>query len=413
MITTFYPPYSYGGDGVQVYRLSNGLARRGHKVHIIHCIDSYTLMKGNSPKGNFPGHPLITIHSLKSPVGLLSPFLTQQTGRPFFKSGKIEKILSEIPFDVIHYHNMSLIGPAAMRIGAGIKLYTMHEHWLFCPMHVLWKFGREVCIKPSCFTCQLKGGKPPQWWRYSNLLFDSLKHIDCFISPSRYIMEKHLEAGLNIPIRFIPHFLPSYEEIEEDKIAPQSPHNRPYFLYVGRLEAIKGIERLISIFKHYKNADLLIAGDGSLEAHLKRMAEGSPHIHLLGRLPYQRLVPYYRHAISVIVPSLCPEVFGLIVIEAFRERSPVIVHALGSLTEIVNESRGGLAYKTDQELIESMEKVRLSDSLRRELGERGYCAYKRLWSEDAHMEQYLSLIEEYLQSSSSMCELRQIANSQS
>ena len=29
MVTTFYPPHSFGGDGMQVYRLSNELARRG------------------------------------------------------------------------------------------------------------------------------------------------------------------------------------------------------------------------------------------------------------------------------------------------------------------------------------------------------------------------------------------------
>ena len=35
MITTFYPPYAFGGDGLFVYRLANLLARRGHEVHVI------------------------------------------------------------------------------------------------------------------------------------------------------------------------------------------------------------------------------------------------------------------------------------------------------------------------------------------------------------------------------------------
>jgi hypothetical protein len=32
MATTFYPPYSYGGDAVHVYRLTNELARLGHRA---------------------------------------------------------------------------------------------------------------------------------------------------------------------------------------------------------------------------------------------------------------------------------------------------------------------------------------------------------------------------------------------
>jgi hypothetical protein len=41
MITTFYPPYNFGGDGIFVRQLSNELALRGHRVDVIHCIDAY------------------------------------------------------------------------------------------------------------------------------------------------------------------------------------------------------------------------------------------------------------------------------------------------------------------------------------------------------------------------------------
>ena len=45
MITTFYPPYNFGGDGIFIYRLSNALANRGHKVDIIHCKDAYLMLQ--------------------------------------------------------------------------------------------------------------------------------------------------------------------------------------------------------------------------------------------------------------------------------------------------------------------------------------------------------------------------------
>jgi len=35
MITTFYPPYNFGGDGAFVHYLSNELSKRGHHVDFI------------------------------------------------------------------------------------------------------------------------------------------------------------------------------------------------------------------------------------------------------------------------------------------------------------------------------------------------------------------------------------------
>src|ERR1700682_4580848 len=39
-ITTFYPPYNFGGDGIAVQRLARALIRRGHCVTVIHDVDA-------------------------------------------------------------------------------------------------------------------------------------------------------------------------------------------------------------------------------------------------------------------------------------------------------------------------------------------------------------------------------------
>ena len=170
MLTTFYPPYNFGGDGIYIYRLCNELAKRGHRIDIVHCVDSYNLLAKDGPKGEYPNHENITVYSLKSRVGFISPLLTQQTGYSFFKRKKIHALIAENSYDVIHYHNMSLIGLEALSFGKAIKFYTMHEHWLVCPMHVLWKYGREVCTKRDCIRCQIMGKRPVQWWRYTKLM---------------------------------------------------------------------------------------------------------------------------------------------------------------------------------------------------------------------------------------------------
>jgi len=397
MITTFYPPYNFGGDGIQIYRLSNELAKRGHKVCIIHCKDSYNLLSKTTVKhnSNWENHPNIKIYPLESSIGGLSPLLTQQTGKAFFKANKIAKILSASSFDVIHYHNMSLVGIEVLAIGKAVKLYTMHEHWLICPMHVLWQFNKQICQQPSCFSCQIVGKTPPQLWRYSNLLEKYLKYVDSFISPSRFTMNKHIERGFRFPIKHIPHFLPSCE-IALEPLTNVSLHPKIFFLYVGRLEQVKGVHNLIEAFRNYKQADLLIAGDGTYENTLRELSRGLDNIHFLGKLPYQELMSYYRNAIATIVPSICFEVFGLIALESFYQKTPVIVNNLGGIVEIVEESQGGVTYSTNTELIQAMESLRLNKELRTQLGTNGYHAYQKLWHENVHIEQYLGLINHYL-----------------
>ncbi|HVY55647.1 MAG TPA: glycosyltransferase family 4 protein, partial [Thermodesulfobacteriota bacterium] len=263
MITTFYPPLSFGGDAVYVWQLSNELARRGHRVTVIHCADSYEALSGNKNVAIYDNHPDVEVHGLRSRFGILSPLATQQTGYPLFKSGRIREILSS-GFDVTHFHNISLVGgPKVLEYGSGVKLYTIHEYWLLCPTHVLMKYNSAPCVEPRCLACQLVHGRPPQLWRYTNLLKSSLRHLDAIISPSRFTKRLHEESGMTIPIPIfhIPHFAPVAAETPgRDREANEASRGRPYFLYVGRLEKLKGVQTLIPVFRGYGKADLIIAG---------------------------------------------------------------------------------------------------------------------------------------------------------
>ncbi len=365
-----------------IYRLSNELAKCGHKVDIIHCKDAYLSLNPRGPKGNFPNHPNITIHGLKSGLGSISPFLTQQTGYPFLKSKKIESVLNQKKYDVIHYHNISLVGgPKLLKQRKEITLYTTHEHWLVCPMHVLWKFNRELCKKRNCFICSLVWKRPPQLWRFTRMLDKAVKNVDCFISPSRFTIKKHHESGLKIPFIYMPYFLPlseerSYENEMEDEEKPYEP----YFLFVGRLEKIKGLQNLIPVFKDYSGAKLLIAGDGEYEKYLWKMARGNTNVKFLGRVNHRELRKLYKFAIAVIVPSICYEVFGIIIIESFAMKTPVIVNDVSAPTEVVEESGGGLIYRNNEELIKAMEILRTQPETRKNLAEKGYNAYRKYWT---------------------------------
>jgi glycosyltransferase involved in cell wall biosynthesis len=397
MITTFYPPYAFGGDGLFVYRLANLLARRGHEVDVIHCRDSYRALAGHAPAaGEYPHHPGVTVHGLESRVGVLSPLATHQTGYPWFKTGAIRRIMAAKPFDVTHFHNISLVGgPMILRWGQGVRLYTLHEHWLICPTHVLFKFGREACVIPSCLRCTLAHRRPPQWWRYTRMLARALREVDAFIAPSEFTLRRHRAAGLELPIVHIPHGVASAEEGPEsspgtDGVALPAA---PYFLFVGRLAKVKGLQTVIPVFRRYSAADLVVAGDGEYSGELRRLAAGCARVHFVGRLGPADLRRAYARAIALLVPSVTFETFAQVVVEAFAARTPVVVRDLGALPELVAASGGGLVFRDDGELLSVMERLRTDPALRDALGEAGYRAYRVEWTEEAHLERYLALIE--------------------
>jgi len=399
MITTFYPPYAFGGDGVFIHRLANTLARRGHEVDVIHCIDSYRSLAKSALPASRANQPGVTVHGLRSTTGILSPLATHQTGYPLFKARKIRAILAAKRFDVIHFHNISLIGgPMILRYGEGIKLYTMHEHWLICPTHTLFKHQQSACLTPSCFSCTLSYRRPPQLWRYTGLLKAALRHVDAFIAPSEFTLRRHQAAGLDVPMVRIPNFLSDGEEFSaptgsatDDHIAPPA---RPYFLFVGRLEKLKGLQTIIPVFLNYSSADLVIAGDGDYAGELKKLAAGCDRIHFLGHVPSWQLRSLYARAVALVVPSITFETFALVIIEAFSNRTPVIVRDLGPLPEIVKESAGGLIFDDSITLLDAMQRLQFDRGLRDRLGESGYQAYRSRWTEETYLERYLGLIEE-------------------
>lgn len=394
MISTFYPPYNFGGDGISVQRLSHALADLGHQVEVIHCIDAYRLLAGRYPDQSYRDHSNVTVHGLKSPFGFLSPLVTQQTGFPMFKSHQIKRIL-EKGFDVIHYHNISLVGgPGILAYGQAIKLYTMQEFWLVCPMHVLFKFNRTLCTHPNCLLCSLIHKRPPQLWRYFGLVKRMVRQVDLFIAPSRFCRGKHLEMGFQAPIEPLPNFIPAPESSASlTELSVENTSKNPYFLFIGRLEKIKGVQTLILVFQRYHKARLLIAGKGEYEPELRRLAGSSPNIRFLGYQSKKTLHSLYQHAIAVIVPSLCFDIFPNVVLEAFTHHTPAIVRNLGGMPEMVEESKAGFIYDTDRELISAMDQLVENPAYRCELGERGYQAYLRNWTSQVHLKRYFSLIQ--------------------
>lgn len=395
MLTTFYPPYNFGGDGIGIQRLSRALARRGHEVTVMHDVDAYNMLHEGAEPEPVEEVDGIEVVGIRSGVGSASSLLNQQFGRPVLTGSRIKRELAKGAFDVIHYNNVSLLGgPGLLWCGEALKVYEAHEHWLVCPSHVLWRHNREVCTGRECVRCVLSYRRPPQAWRYTGLLERGLDEIDVFIAKSEFSREKHKEFGFSRDMNVLPYFLPDIDDAESSETGAKSPHDRPYFLFVGRLERIKGLDDVIPVFEDYEGADLVIAGDGTYAEHLKKLAGGNPRVRFLGRVQMDELARYYASAIALITPSICFETFGIILIESFRQRTPVIARRLGPFPEIVEACDGGVLFESPQELVNAMERMRTDTDYRETCAANAERGFRELWSESAVVPRYVDLLNE-------------------
>ncbi|MCX8507785.1 MAG: glycosyltransferase family 4 protein, partial [Rhodobacteraceae bacterium] len=350
MFTTFYPPYSFGGDAIGVQRMARALAARGHQVTVVHDEDSYLILGGKVQPAGAPDG--VEVIGLRAWSGFLSNLLTQQTGRPTLHAARIRAIIDTRRPDIIWYNNTSLVGgPGLLAYGDAFKVYEAHEHWLVCPTHVLWRYGRELCEARDCLKCVISYRRPPQFWRSTGLIDRMLGRADLIIAKSAFSRDRHKAFGLRQPMEVLPYFLP---DLDADAVAPYTGHPRPYFLFVGRLEKIKGLQDVFPAMDKYPDADLLILGDGDYAGELKALAAGNPRIRFLGRKTPEELNAYYRGALALIVPSVCYETFGIILIESFRLGTPVIARRLGPFPEIVAAAGGGLLFETETDLLAAM-----------------------------------------------------------
>lgn len=401
-VTTFYPPHNFGGDGVHVQRLARALARRGHDVSVVYSPAAFSLLqpRGAAPAGvsdSHGGEPSpVTVHALDGWRGV-EPLLVQQTGGPVLSRRQLERLIGgEAGPDVIHYHNVSLAGGlGVLGIGDATKLYTTHEYWLTCPTHLLFRYNREICRQRTCIRCTLRSGRPPQMWRTARRRDRALRQIDAIVFPSRLTESVYREQGIEAPGRVLPHFLPDNYIDDAGAAGRRAGDAEPYFLYVGRLDAVKGIESLARYFDRQRPpAPLRIVGGGPLEADLRHELGGSPSVRFLGTLSREDLGPLYRDALALILPSEGYEVFGQVVIEAFSYATPAIVTEVGGAGELIDASGAGYVYGSDTELEAALQAIASDRGHRQRLGEAGLQYVQREHRESDYVDRYEQLIRE-------------------
>ena len=155
---------------------------------------------------------------------------------------------------------------------------------------------------------------------------------------------------------------------------------------------MKGVQDLLPSFAGAGDADLLIAGDGNFGAELRAQAAAMPRVRFLGRVTPEALTQFYRHAVALLVPSLCFETFGMVLLEAFRESTPVIARRLGPFTEMIETTGAGALFTDAGELDAAMRRFERDPGERRAAGKAGRQAFEARWQEEVVIPGYLAIV---------------------
>jgi FkbM family methyltransferase len=173
----------------------------------------------------------------------------------------------------------------------------------------------------------------------------------------------------------------------------REPRAGEYVFVPGRLHRWKRVDLIIKALQHIKHdIPLRIAGTGEDEANLRALAAGDRRIEFLGRVSDEQLLDLYAGALVVpFVPV--NEDYGLITIEAFRSKRPVITCIdSGEPTYFVKNGVTGFVVKPEPEAIaQKINYLIEHPDHGAEMGEKGFSAVAHItW--DAMVAKLLSSI---------------------
>jgi glycosyltransferase involved in cell wall biosynthesis len=164
----------------------------------------------------------------------------------------------------------------------------------------------------------------------------------------------------------------------------------PEVLFVGRIMPEKGLYDLLRALAGLKREyRLVVVGDGPARANAERLAAS---LGILPRVTFAgwqgEVAPFYRRASLLVVPSLWPEPFGIIGIEAMAHALPVVAYRSGGIPEwLVDGVTGRLVEPGDVAgLAVAIDEVLGDAALARKLGEAGRKRQREMFGPERHIE---------------------------
>lgn len=174
-------------------------------------------------------------------------------------------------------------------------------------------------------------------------------------------------------------------------------------LFVGRLDAIKGIGTLIQAFhillRKSKNYRLVIVGDGDFSSCLNRCKADWSKVVFTGRLKKEQLYDFYQMADIGVMPSM-HEQCSYVAIEMMMFGLPMVVSTTTGLKEMAQGKMFGYTFDMEENSEEAVNELvaLISDVLKRtpaeclKMKKLSRITYEEKYSEEAMREKYLCLI---------------------
>jgi glycosyltransferase involved in cell wall biosynthesis len=282
-----------------------------------------------------------------------------------------------------------MLSPAVLRAardGDSRVVITLHNYRMFCLPATCFRDGEicELCLGKvpwrgivyRCYRGSLPGSAALAASLTLHKAIGSFDQVSQFLPVSRFVFDKHVQAGLASDKMFIkPNFC-----------WPQSRRAGAgeYFLYVGRLSREKDVRTLLEAWRSIR-APLILAGDGPDRHALQAVAPAE--VVFRGKVDPNEVTQLLTGARALIVPSRWYEGAPRSVIEAYAAGVPVIATRFGALPEIVEHGVSGLLVPpggTDG-WVEAVETLMDATTAAR-LGEGAFDRWARLHSPDSGLE---------------------------
>lgn len=154
--------------------------------------------------------------------------------------------------------------------------------------------------------------------------------------------------------------------------------NEKYILITGRLIGFKGHKYLINAWKKvnavFPTLKLYIAGEGKLRSDLENRVSSAglqDNIVFLGHVPNPH--PLMKNSLFTVVSSIW-EGFGLILLESWVHKKPIVAFDVPAMNEVIDHGKNGLLANNEDsdDLAEKMIYLLNNEALISEFGENGY-----------------------------------------
>jgi len=386
MITQFYAP-TIGGQERLVEDLSIELIARGHHVAVA------TLEHEGQPSfGHVSG---VHVHRIASTVGHFfrgyvdpsrrhaPPAVDPKAAAELRRVTRLEKP------DIVHGHDWLIHSflPLKRRHGPGLVV-TLHDHSLVCANKRLIR-SDEACAGPGpakCLRCSASHyglAKGPAI-AVGNWVMSVTERalVDMFLPVSGVVADA---AGLRDRGNrhlVIPNFLPTRTPIAAPKERlPGLPAE--FVLFAGDVSRDKGVAVLLEAHRLLEDPPPLvligrITDPGVLApavgperaASAALLAAPFGNVSAVGPQPHEVVLDAFRRCTVAVVPSLMPEAFGLVALEAMSAGRPVIASNIGGLREIITDGENGILVSPGdvEALRTSLARVLKDSALRARIG---------------------------------------------